>query len=73
VVVSEQRIVLGLCAGDSLPEDAGLVAEDIMESGPRTLRPSNDVNAAAELLRKSGKQAILVTSTDGKLMGLFTP
>jgi hypothetical protein len=73
VVVSEQRIVLGLCAGDSLPEDAALVAEDIMESGPRTLRPSYDGEAAAELLRKSGKQAILVTSSDGKLMGIFTP
>jgi CBS domain-containing protein len=71
-VVSEQRVVLGVCEAESLPRDRALAAEDVMKAGPRTLRPSYSPDEAIEILRQSGKQGILVTSSDGKLLGLFT-
>ena len=70
-VVSEQGVVLGLCEDESLPADSALSAEDIMKPGPTTLRPGYPADEAAELLRKSGKQGILVTSSDDKLLGVF--
>jgi CBS domain-containing protein len=70
-VVTEQGTVLGLCEFDSLPDDPKLVAEDVMKSGPTTLRPSYSIDKAGERLRQSGKKGILVTSSDGRLMGVF--
>jgi CBS domain-containing protein len=71
-VVSERGVVLGVCEAAGLRRDATLLAEDVMEPGPTTLRPSHSSDQAAEKLRDSGKRAILVTSSDGKLLGGFT-
>jgi CBS domain-containing protein len=72
-VLNEERVVLGLCEeAESLPDSPELTAQDVMNPGPTTLRPSYSVDDALELLRKSGKRAILVTSSNGKLMGVFS-
>jgi Mg/Co/Ni transporter MgtE len=71
-VVNQHGIVLGACEAESLGAQTSRPVEEVMQNAPKTLRPSYPVEAAAKLLRKSGKTAILVTSPDGKLMGLFT-
>jgi CBS domain-containing protein len=71
-VVNQHGIVLGACEAESLGAETSRPVEEVMQNAPKTLRPSYPVEAAAKLLRKSGKRAILVTSSDGKLMGLFT-
>lgn len=70
-VVNDQGIVLGLLREDAWKNDPAIAAEKVMESGPTTLRPSYLVDDAAELLVKRNQDAILVTSSDGKLMGVF--
>jgi CBS domain-containing protein len=71
-VVNQHGVVLGACEAESLGADASRPVEEVMQNAPKTLRPSYPIEAAAKLLQKSGKTAILVTSSDGKLMGLFT-
>jgi CBS domain-containing protein len=71
-VINEERVVLGACDRDSVTTAAEKTVEEVMRAGPKTLRPSYAAEDAMQLLRKSGKRSILVTSSDGKLMGLFT-
>jgi CBS domain-containing protein len=70
-VVNDRYIVLGLLREDAWKNDLSVAAEKVMESGPTTLRPSYPVDEAAELLAKRGQDAILVTCSDGKLIGVF--
>ena len=71
VVVNEQGIVLGLVEKEAWKKDSAIAVETIMDPGPTTLRPSSLFDEAAELLAKRKQNAILVTSSDGKLMGVF--
>ena len=70
-VVNEQDIVLGLLRKDAWNDDPTSTAERLMESAPTTLRPYYPAEDATELLDQKGADAILVTSSDGKLMGVF--
>ena len=70
-VVNDRGIVLGLLREDAWKTDPLVAAEAVMESGPTTLRPSFPAEEAAELLSKRNQDAILVTCSDGKLIGLF--
>lgn len=70
-VVNDRGIVLGLLREDAWETDPVVAAETVMESGPTTLRPSFPAEEAAELLSKRNQDAILVTCSDGKLIGLF--
>ena len=70
-VVNDRGIVLGLLREDAWKTDPVVAAETVMESGPTTLRPSFPADEAAELLSKRNQDAILVTGSDGKLIGLF--
>ena len=72
VVVDEQRIVAGLLRGDALAKDPEAVAEDVMELGPRTIRPSIPVE---KLLRKQSSQGVkswIVSTSHGVLLGRLT-
>jgi CBS domain-containing protein len=70
VVVNEQGIVLGLVEKHAWRTDPAVVVETIMEPGPTTLRPSYSLEDAKELVVKSRRDAI-VTSSDGRLVGMF--
>jgi predicted transcriptional regulator len=70
-VVNEQDIVLGLLRKDAWEDDPTSPAEKLMESAPTTLRPYYPAKDAKELLDRKGGDAILVTSSNGKLMGVF--
>ncbi len=71
-VINREKIVLGAYDTHALETDSSTTVEQVMQAGPKTLRPSYPAEEAAKLLRKSGKKTILVTSSDGKLMGAFT-
>ncbi len=72
-VVNAHGVLLGICEAEAVAgAPASTEAQDIMQNAPKTLRPSYPVEDATKLLRRSGKTAIPVTSSDGKLMGLFT-
>jgi predicted transcriptional regulator len=70
-VVNELGIVLGAVSEDEWGADPATPAERVMEPGPVTLRPNVSVQNAAEYLGRIERNTILVTSSDGKLMGVF--
>jgi hypothetical protein len=71
LVVNDQRIVLGRLRGDALAKDAAAPAEELMELGPKTIRPNHPV---AELLTSQafhGFKHWTVTTSHGVLHGVL--
>ena len=71
VVVNEGRIVLGLLREKALFLDPEATAEDMMRNGPATFRPHEPVEKIAKRMRERGASAIVVTTSDGRLVGLL--
>lgn len=69
VVVNEQEIVLGLVRDRELAGDPDGTVEAVMRSGPATYRPDTVVSAAVEQLAKREVSGLLVTRSDGTLLG----
>jgi CBS domain-containing protein len=71
LVLNDEGIVLGVVGrgGWEMPES--MAVEEIMDPAPTTLRPSVSVDNATEFLEKHNLDAIVVTSSDGKFMGVF--
>ncbi len=70
VVVNDDRIVLGRPRGDALHGDPGATVESVMESGPTTTRPDDPLEAITERLQNARVASILVTTSDGRLVGI---
>ena len=70
-VVNEQRIVLGRLGRAALARDDDVTVEDAMSAGPSTVRPSLDLTAAGERMRKQNLTNLPVTRSDGVLLGLI--
>jgi hypothetical protein len=71
-VVNEERIVVGLLRGDALAKDEDARADEVMELGSKTVRPSTVVE---ELLRRRSSQGVkswVVTTSHGVLLGRLT-
>ena len=71
VVVNDDRIVLGRLRGDALRGDPGATVESVMESGPTTTRPDDPLEAITERLQNARVASILVTTSDGRLVGIL--
>jgi CBS domain-containing protein len=71
VVVNKERVVLGLLREKELSSDPGTTVERVMRSGPTTFRPDIPVGKMAERMRKRGAPTALVTTSDGRLVGLL--
>lgn len=71
VVVSEERVVLGLLGEKELSSDPGASAEETMRNGPATFRPDEPVEKMAKRMRERGASAVLVTTSDGRLVGML--
>jgi CBS domain-containing protein len=69
VVVNEEKIVLGLVRERELAADANLTADQVMRSGPATYRPDALVTEVAERMEKRGANGVLITLSDGRLVG----
>jgi CBS domain-containing protein len=70
-VVNEKGIVLGVIGKRDWDTDPTASAEQLMDSAPTTLRPSDPLEKAQQTLEKSDRGAVLVTDSDGKLLGAF--
>jgi Mg/Co/Ni transporter MgtE len=70
VVVNEERVVLGCLGRKALAgSDERSIAES-MSPGPSTVRPSIGVDALLERIHARNLTSYLVTTPDGRLIGL---
>jgi CBS domain-containing protein len=69
-VVTESGCVLGRMRKSSLDCDPSLTAEQVMEPGPSTVRADLSPEQLRERLDKRGFNFAVVTTPDGKLIGV---
>src|SRR6266446_5209794 len=70
IVVNKQRVVLGRLGRKALAADTDESVEEAMRAGPSTVRPSIGTKALLERIRARNLTSILVTTPDGRLVGL---
>ena len=70
VVVSQDRIVLGLLRAKELDADPDLPVEQVMRPGPSTYRPFVSVEELRRTMTERNMDSSPVTTSDGKLVGL---
>jgi CBS domain-containing protein len=71
VVVNEEWVVLGLLREKELDADPEATVEEAMRNGPATFRPDEPVEKVAKRMRERGASAIVVTTSDGRLVGVL--
>jgi Mg/Co/Ni transporter MgtE len=71
VVVNDERVVLGLIRKEALASDPQATVEQVMESGPTTIRPNWTLEEIVNHMRKQNLDSRLVTNSDGQLMGIL--
>ncbi|MFN2557682.1 MAG: CBS domain-containing protein [Nitriliruptorales bacterium] len=71
VVVNDAGIVIGALRSDKLQGDPDSWVEDLMREGPSTVRPSEEVEALLTRMRRANSATVVVTRSDGTLLGLF--
>ena len=69
IVIDDHHVVLGRVRGRSLDGDPDALIEDVMQSGPSTIRPDTPLEAVVETLRDGGVNSTLVTDPGGRLIG----
>ena len=72
LVLNDEDIVLGRLRGAALEAEPDMLVDDVMESGPTTTRPDVEVEALTERLRGRDVSSIVITSSDGRLVGTFS-
>jgi Mg/Co/Ni transporter MgtE len=72
VVVNENNVVLGMITAVKLRSDPQPSIEAAMDPAPTTVRPSMTLAEIADYLRRSERQDVLVTTSDGELIGIAT-
>ena len=70
IVVNQHRVVLGRLGRKALAADTDESIEEAMTPGPSTVRPSIGTDALLERMRARNLTSILVTTPDGRLVGL---
>jgi CBS domain-containing protein len=70
VVVSQDRVVLGLLRAKELQADPRLLVERVMRPGPSTYRPFVSVEEMRRTMTERNLESSPVTTSDGKLVGL---
>jgi CBS domain-containing protein len=74
VVLSKRRVVLGRVRARDLEGNPGAAVEDVMDPGPVTYRPDTLLAELVDHLQQLPKgkaNRILVTTSDGELVGLL--
>jgi Mg/Co/Ni transporter MgtE len=70
IVINEQRVVLGRLGRQALASRSDATVEEAMTPGPSTVRPSIGTEALLERIRKRNLTSYVVTTPDGRLVGL---
>lgn len=70
-VVNDAGVVLGHLGRDAFNAAPEMTAAQVMKAGPSTIRPHVPLAEIAEYLRKRGITRILVTTSDGRLVGVL--
>ena len=70
-VLSQEGVLLGVLEHSQGFTDPTSPVENVMDPGPTTVRPSVSVGNAVKQLEKLSANELPVTSSDGKLMGIF--
>ena len=70
VVVSQERVVLGLLRANELQADPHLLVNQVMRPGPSTYRPFVSVADMRRTMIDRNLESSPVTTSDGKLVGL---
>ncbi|GAC1473017.1 MAG: hypothetical protein PVSMB7_26420 [Chloroflexota bacterium] len=68
-VVNDETVVLGLLRERELEADPAANVETVMRAGPTTYRPDALVSDVLERLQGRGVAGVLVTRSDGTLLG----
>jgi len=71
VVVNEAGVVMGAAYRDKLAAAAGEAVGSVMRFGVSTVRPSEDAAALAHRMGHRQVTRVVVTRSDGTLVGLF--
>lgn len=71
VVTSSDSMVLGVLQEPLDDTPAGVPAQEVMDFGLTTVRPSEDLGRLVERMRRAGVDAILVTRSDAILVGVL--
>jgi Mg/Co/Ni transporter MgtE len=71
VVTNDERVVLGLLGRRALRADGDERVAEAMTPGPSTVRPSARLDAIANRMRDKDLTRIIVTSSDGVLVGVL--
>jgi predicted transcriptional regulator len=70
VVVNEERVVAGVLRSNDLSKDSSSRVEDVMELGPRTIRPGQPVEKLLAKRSSHGVKSWIVTTAHGELLGV---
>jgi CBS domain-containing protein len=70
IVLGDDGVVLGRIGRKALAADDGRTAEESMTPGPSTVRPSIGTDALLERMRMREVRSYVVTTPDGRLVGL---
>jgi CBS domain-containing protein len=71
IVLNDQGVVLGRLGPRGLTTQPDALAEDVMEAGPATVRAHEPLDALVERMRARRVSEILVTTPEGRLLGLI--
>lgn len=71
VVVNDRNIVLGVIQGETWDANPLARVVDVMQPGPRTIRPDLDPKDAQKVLRNYDAPHAIVTTSDGELLGII--
>src|SRR5262245_15433612 len=71
VVVNDRNIVLGVIRGETWDANPLSRVAEVMQPGPPTLRPDLDPKDAQKLLRNHDSPSVIVTTSDGELLGII--
>jgi CBS domain-containing protein len=71
IVVNDEGIVEGRLRSRALEETPDATAEQSMEIGPTTIRPSERLEPLVGRMRKRGVRTIVVSDLKGQLVGIL--
>ena len=71
VVVNDRNIVLGVIRGEAWDANPLARVVDVMQPGPRTIRPDLEPKEAQKMLRNYDAPNAIVTTSDGELLGII--